>query len=129
MILFAGDIIRQECAKHGISRELLISPRRSVKLTAIRRDIIARMESEYDLGPSAIGRLLHRDHTTIGHHLAWLKSQNSSPESDPPRTDQEKTASTVSRHPDNSPVDAPFYTPLKLRMSSTGQTALTGGNP
>lgn len=107
MILFASDVIRQELANHGISRELLMSAKRDQKLTKIRRIIIARMVSEYDLGPSAIARLLNRDHTTIGHHLAWLKSQNSSlSESFPPRADQEKTAAIDARRPDSSPVAA-----------------------
>lgn len=107
MILFAGEIIRQECEKYKVDRRLVLSPRRSKKLTEIRRAIIARMQSEYGLGPSEIGRLLYRDHTTICHHIEIIKSQNSSlPVNPSPRADQAKKAAADPRHPDSSPAAA-----------------------
>ncbi len=101
MNLFANDIITQECDKHGVSRDAVFSRRRGDGLIAIRIVIIERIWREFNLGPSAIGRLLNRDHSTICHHLRAIKKQNTSPCPSP--TSKAKTAAAGFRHPDTRP--------------------------
>lgn len=101
MHLFANDIITQECDKRGVSRDAVFSRRRGDDLITIRVAIIERIWREFNLGPSAIGRLLNRDHSTICHHLKVIKKQNTSLSPSP--TGKAKTTAAGFRHPDTHP--------------------------
>jgi hypothetical protein len=62
------QIIREVAAQHGFSAAELIGPRRQVQLVAARFEAMWRIKTERpDMSLPMIGRLFHRDHTTILH--------------------------------------------------------------
>lgn len=67
----AAEILADVCREHGITRQELWARTRNAEIVRIRVEAIRRL---YATGRSlsAIGRAMHRDHTTIGHHLRGL---------------------------------------------------------
>ena len=67
----AAEILSEVCREHGVTRQELWARTRRPEIERIRVEAIRRL---YETGrtASAIGRAMHRDHTTIGHHLRRL---------------------------------------------------------
>ncbi len=107
MILLSYAIIKEECECHGIDAGMLLSHRTGGTLPAIRRIIIARLHRELGMGPSAIGRAMNRDHSSICHALKIIK--NTSPATANLPTGMAKKAATASRHPDRAKAVAATY--------------------
>ncbi len=100
MNLLSYAIIKEECGRFGIDTETLLSHRIGGNLPVVRRTIIARLHRELSMGPSAIGRVINRDHSTICHALKIIK--NTSPATASLPTGMAKKAATASRHPDRA---------------------------
>lgn len=107
MILLSFAIIKEECERTGINAEMLLSHRTCDNLPAIRRTVIARLHRELSMGPSAIGRAMNRDHSSICYALKIIK--NTSPATASFPTGMAKTAATASRHPDRAKAVAATY--------------------
>lgn len=59
-------IVRAILAKHGVPLEDLLGGGRSVTLVAVREEVVAALTKK-GLSQPEIGRLLHRDRTTVMH--------------------------------------------------------------
>ena len=59
-------IIAEVSATHGVTVEAILSARRSRNILPARFEAIYRCAAETELTLAAIGRIFHRDHTTIG---------------------------------------------------------------
>ncbi len=64
---------------YGVSSTTLISRRRDPLLVEARR-VAMGLLAERGLGPCWIGNVLHRDHSTVLHHLAVLREGRSAEE-------------------------------------------------
>jgi chromosomal replication initiation ATPase DnaA len=62
------QIIADVCSRHGISKALLVSMRRSEALFKARVECSKLLRAE-GLSLPKIGRLMSRHHTTILHHV------------------------------------------------------------
>ena len=107
MNLLSYAIIKEECGRSGIDTETLLSHRIGGNLPVVRRTIIARLHRELSMGPSAIGRVMNRDHSSICYALKKIK--NTSPATASLPTGMAKTAATASRHPDRANTVAATY--------------------
>ena len=64
------DIIREVCAKHGVTKAELLSIRRARNIVAARHEAMWRMSKETSMSLPAIGRRMgDRDHTTVLHGI------------------------------------------------------------
>lgn len=61
-----GEIIAETAAKYLLPAAALIGPSRKRKILPARFEAIYRCAAETELTLAAIGRVFHRDHTTIG---------------------------------------------------------------
>jgi chromosomal replication initiation ATPase DnaA len=68
------SIIPHVCNKHGITPDELTGPRRYPHLVKARREVIRHMRAR-DYSLPRIARALHRDHTTILHHMRAMGLQ------------------------------------------------------
>lgn len=60
------EILAEVCADYDLDRDDMLSPARWQPLARARQDFMARA-TEAGKTRSAIGRFLHRDHTTVLH--------------------------------------------------------------
>lgn len=60
------EIIEEVAAKYGVRPAAIVSPIRKKKIMPSRFEAIFRCVSETDFSLAEIGRVFHRDHTTIG---------------------------------------------------------------
>ncbi len=65
----ARSVVREVCAYYDVKERRLVSTCREPLLVEARRVIITILAEDVGLGPSEIARLVHRDHSTVLHHL------------------------------------------------------------
>jgi hypothetical protein len=83
------QMVRREiCAAHGISWIDLVGESCTRDAAAARRECARRLRAEYGWSLPRIGRLLNRDHSSIGYMLTW-----------PHRTLREAKAASCSETP------------------------------
>jgi chromosomal replication initiation ATPase DnaA len=66
----AMKVLRSVSAEHGVSVDELRGPRRNNRLIEARRAVIQALR-DCGLSLPQIGRFVHRDHTTVLHHLNY----------------------------------------------------------
>lgn len=68
MKIFGKDILRQVAADHDLTIEEIVGKKKTKKVLAARLDAISRLR-EMNFTIAQISRLVHRDHSTICHHI------------------------------------------------------------
>lgn len=63
----AHQVINDYCLRHDIDKSVLLGKSRKPKYVQARHDIAYLLKGDY--GPTAIGRILNRDHSTIIHYF------------------------------------------------------------
>lgn len=58
-------IMREVCAKYGVTLKDVLSRRRTGKIALPRQEIMWRLRHETPASLPQIGRMLHRDHTSV----------------------------------------------------------------
>ena len=58
--------------RHGCTIEELRGPNRARRLVNARREVAIELHDKHQLSTPVIGRLLHRDHTTVLNYLGVL---------------------------------------------------------
>jgi len=76
---WSSHTIAQVARADGVSPATLVSRRRDPLLVEGRR-VAMGLLAERGLGPCWIGKVLHRDHSTVLHHLAVLQEGRSAEE-------------------------------------------------
>ncbi len=76
---WSSHTVARVAQAYGISPTTLTSRRRDPLLVEARR-VAMGLLAERGLGPCWIGKVLHRDHSTVLHHLAVLREQRSAQE-------------------------------------------------
>lgn len=68
-----SDIIFQEASKGRVPPEVLSGPRRNAGCVRPRHSAMYRCRRELGMSYPAIGRVFHRDHTTVMHAVEKIK--------------------------------------------------------
>lgn len=66
-------ICDQVCARHGVPWSWVVGGSRWSSLVRVRREIVWRLVTEMNMGPSEIAMIVDRDHTTVMHHMKLMK--------------------------------------------------------
>ena len=67
-------IIEATAAKHSITVEQLLGPRRQQTYVAARRECAERLRNELEMSYPKIGKVMNRDHTSILHLLKKVEA-------------------------------------------------------
>ncbi len=67
-------IIAEVCAQYSVCREELVGHCRCRPLVVARHEAMRRCYEETDLTLVDVGRLFHRDHTTVMHAIRKLEA-------------------------------------------------------
>jgi len=76
---WSSRIVARVAQAYGVSPATLVSRRRDPLLVEARR-VVMGLVAERGLGPCWIGKVLHRDHRTVLHHLVVLRPGRSAEE-------------------------------------------------
>lgn len=68
MKTFGHEVLREIALRRGLTLAQIRSRRKVAPILAARIEAIARLRA-LGFGVAQIGRILHRDHSTISHHI------------------------------------------------------------